>query len=118
MGRLAFFTVLVVLMNQTVFAQNQQVVPMSHLVQDENDATNFATAKTAISINYTPNSEYLSIEVLGSDALTTFHFLSASGKEMYRGSGRGFQLIDVSTWPNGSYYLISNGKSEQIYISK
>lgn len=73
---------------------------------------------TCLVVHSSPNSDYITLEQLGDKKVQTFQIFGMDGKEVYQGRISGTQLIEVSTWNSGTYYVICGAQREKILVSR
>ncbi|MNV08222.1 hypothetical protein D3C71_986840 [compost metagenome] len=73
---------------------------------------------TSLVIRSSPNSDYILLELTGDKKARPFQIFGMDGKEVYQGRISGTQLIDVSTWNSGTYFVIYGSQREKLMLSK
>lgn len=73
---------------------------------------------TSLIVRSSPYSDYITLELPGSDQAVSFEIYGMDGKEVYAGRIRGLQLIEVSTWPSGTYFVICGLQREKLIVNK
>lgn len=132
MARFISISLVLIISNTFIFAQKYGPVPMRMLVQETGLVTPFVyeddgllraaevdrSAAVTMHIYNNPNSNYLTLEVLGASKTMPFQLVNTQGEEVYSGSILGTQLIETESWPAGTYYFLCGTKRETIYITK
>lgn len=73
---------------------------------------------TSLVIRYTPNSDYVTLELIGDNISRPFQIFGMDGKEVYAGKISSTQLIEVSTWNPGTYFVIYGSQREKLQLSR
>lgn len=73
---------------------------------------------TFLVVHSSPNSDYITLELLGNKNVQPFQIFGMDGKEVYQGRISGTQLIEVSTWNVGTYYVICGAQREKMLVSR
>lgn len=69
-------------------------------------------------VRSSPHSDYITLELPQSIQAVSFEIYGMDGKEVYQGRINGTQLIEVSTWPSGTYFVICGMQREKLIVSK
>lgn len=73
---------------------------------------------TFLVVHSSPNSDYITLELLEVKQAQSFQIFGSDGKEVYQGRISGTQLIEVSTWNSGTYYVICGAQREKLSVSR
>ncbi|MNJ84697.1 hypothetical protein D3C87_21560 [compost metagenome] len=73
---------------------------------------------TSLVIRSSPNSDYILLELTGDKKVKPFQIFGMDGKEVYQGRISGVQLIEVSTWNSGTYFVICGSQREKLLLMK
>ncbi|AEA45038.1 T9SS type A sorting domain-containing protein [Fluviicola taffensis] len=116
--------------NAFVFAQKQTPNPIRLLVQETRVIAPFisnelpttsesgSSAPVTMHVYNNMSSNYLTLEVLGASKVMEFQLINEDGQEMYSGTIRGTQLVEIESWPTGTYYFLCGSKREKIDLTK
>lgn len=69
-------------------------------------------------IRYSPNSDYMTLELIGDNKARPFQIFGMDGKAVYEGRISSTQLIEVSTWSPGTYFVIYGFQREKLLLSR
>lgn len=76
-------------------------------------------SNTSLIVRSSPNSDYITLELAGGGKSSVpFEIFGLDGNEMYQGKISGTQLIEVSTWPSGTYFVICGSQREKMIVHK
>ncbi len=90
----------------------------NHLsAQDALPVSRNATSEYLI-VRYSPGSDYITLELIGDNIARSFRVFSLDGKEVYEGRISGTQLLEVSTWNPGTYFVIYGSQREKLQLSR
>lgn len=71
-----------------------------------------------LTVRYSPGSDYITLELIGDNIARPFRVFSLDGKEVYEGRISGTQLLEVSTWNPGTYFIIYGSQREKLQLSR
>ncbi len=104
---LVFSLCLCVAENNSLIAQNTLPLSLEEI-----------STPTSLIVRSSPHSDYITLELLGGIQAVSFEIYGMDGKEVYQGRINGTQLIEVSTWPSGTYFVICGLQREKLIINK
>lgn len=73
---------------------------------------------TSIIVRSSPNTDYITLELSQNRESIAFEIYGMDGKEVYVGKISGTQIIETSTWPSGTYFVICGLQREKFIVSK
>lgn len=73
---------------------------------------------SSLIVRSSPNSDYITLELAGGGKSVPFEIFGLDGNEVYEGKISGTQLIEVSTWPSGTYFVICGTQREKLLVHK
>lgn len=69
-------------------------------------------------LHYSPGSDYMTLELIDDNKSRPFQVFSMDGKEVYQGRISRTQLLEVSTWSPGTYFVIYGSQRERFLVSR
>lgn len=76
------------------------------------------STSTYLIVRYSPGSDYITLELIGDNIARPFRVFSLDGKEVYEGRISSTQLLEVSTWNPGTYFIIYGSQREKLQLSR
>lgn len=89
----------------------------SLIAQSIVSASETPNPSSSLIVRSSPNSDYITLELTGDGKSISFEIFGMDGKEVYQGKISGTQLIEVSTWPSGTYFVICGSHREKLIVN-
>jgi len=76
-------------------------------------------SSTAIIVRSSPHSDYITLELAGDGkSVVPFEVYGLDGQAIYEGRISGTQLLEVSTWKSGTYFVVCGLQREKLIVNR